>query len=163
MSGGRTHLVHSGDSVNNTAPDDGNERTKTPPEDGGFWDGGVKQHVKEEANAPSSQDSAQHLQSNKMRGSRGFLFRRNDIPSVSSTALMEEFISLPQTVLGVPLPVPHSPLGNIVPSPSTHDPPSRITNSPTSNTHGPAQAAAKTSTPSCTPSPTESLPPSASA
>ena len=170
MTAGSTRLVHSGDRVNNTSPNGGNERTNTSvvfSEDNGIWDESVKQHVEEEAKEPFPQDSAHHPQNNKMRESRGFAFRRNDTPncpeSDSPTALAEEYISLPQTPLSRPLPVPTSPLGDIVPLSSTQSySPSQITNTPASNTHGPAQAAAKTSRTSCTPSPTESLPPSAS-
>lgn len=99
-----------------------------------------------------------------MRRSRGFVVRRNDIstPKIySSAATFEEADYLPQMPLGGPLTLPTPLPSNIVSSPSTHDSASQTTDPPGSNTHGPAQAAAKTSRISCTPSPTESLPPSA--
>lgn len=164
---GRSHLVHSGDEVNATSPDSSNEHPDSSSalsDEVSLREEDVKQDGQEEREEPSLQDSAPHRSSNEMRRSRGFVVRRNDIstPKIySSAATFEEADYLPQMPLGGPLTLPTPLPSNIVSSPSTHDSASQTTDPPGSNTHGPAQAAAKTSRISCTPSPTESLPPSA--
>jgi hypothetical protein len=151
-------LVHSGDGINDTNPGNSNDwenpdKYPVSSDDHSLWEEDLKQAIEEEI----SQDPALHRQ---------IITRRIDIPTTSeihsSEAVIEDALALPQTLLGGPftlLPIlPDHPVSSL----STHDTGSQPTDTPASNTHGPAQAAAKTSQTSCTPSPTESLPPSAS-
>jgi hypothetical protein len=154
---GRTHLVHSGDGTNDTPAGNnsgGAGRTPETPDDHSLWEEGVE----DEGSEVPRQDLDQHCQSAEMNGAGSLIIKRN----IVSQALDGEGIPLPQMPLDGRLPLPTSPPGDAVTSSSAHGSAFRTTDSPPSNTHAPAQAAAKTSKSSCTPSPTESLPPSAS-
>lgn len=157
---GGTYSVHSEGEVNNTFPDNDSNNLNSPGSPG-YEEVGQGVEDRDEEEFP-----AKNLAHHSPSGPGGFS-ERNSFPASPlihylATGSEEAISFLPQVPLDVPLPLPTLPPSDVIPSLSTHDSPSQITDSSVGNTHGPAQAVAKTSKTTCTPSPTESLPPSAS-
>jgi hypothetical protein len=191
-SSGRTHLVHSGDASGNETsgsdPDDSDGSHLSdhfiPDNSDPYSDEGSardEEYAGEAAVAIGNTQSqviqlpASHRRMNRIRRktledvsnvpTSSTPSPPPDIPSHSVAALDESdpSVLLPQVPVGGPPPLPTSAPTSILSQSATSGVTSQTTDRTISGTPAPAQAPAKTSQSSCTPSPTSSLPPSASA